>query len=156
MFFYFIVTITMEFIIFIAIIIIISIISAIFSWVADLIDKRKKAIRDEVANNILRSRNIRKEIDNCNKRLEYINHKAYDIVNREVDYINPIVEDSFLNNCPNCKKGSLVIRGGKYGKFIGCSRFPDCRFTKNYKKEVYKYNKYANESIINELKKIYL
>ena len=31
--------------------------------------------------------------------------------------------------CPQCEKGDLVIRWGRYGKFIGCSRFPECRYT---------------------------
>ena len=30
--------------------------------------------------------------------------------------------------CPDCGK-DLVIRFGRYGKFISCSGFPDCRFT---------------------------
>ncbi|HUS60458.1 MAG TPA: type I DNA topoisomerase [Nevskiaceae bacterium] len=32
-------------------------------------------------------------------------------------------------NCPQCKKGKLVIRVGRFGKFISCSRFPDCKYT---------------------------
>jgi len=32
--------------------------------------------------------------------------------------------------CPKCKKGDLVIRVGRYGKFIACSRYPECRYTK--------------------------
>jgi len=31
--------------------------------------------------------------------------------------------------CPECKKGDLVIRVGRFGKFISCSRFPDCKYT---------------------------
>ena len=31
--------------------------------------------------------------------------------------------------CSECEKGDLVIRWGRYGKFIGCSRFPECRYT---------------------------
>ena len=34
--------------------------------------------------------------------------------------------------CPECKKGELVIRTGRFGKFISCSRFPDCRYTAKY------------------------
>ncbi|MFA5828299.1 MAG: type I DNA topoisomerase [Candidatus Shapirobacteria bacterium] len=34
--------------------------------------------------------------------------------------------------CPECKEGELVIRLGKFGKFISCSRFPECRYTKQY------------------------
>jgi DNA topoisomerase-1 len=31
--------------------------------------------------------------------------------------------------CPECKEGDLVFRDGRYGKFIACSRFPECKFT---------------------------
>jgi len=32
--------------------------------------------------------------------------------------------------CPECKEGHLVVRSGKFGKFLSCNRFPDCKFTK--------------------------
>lgn len=32
-------------------------------------------------------------------------------------------------NCPECKEGKLVIRTGRFGKFISCSRFPECKYT---------------------------
>jgi DNA topoisomerase-1 len=32
--------------------------------------------------------------------------------------------------CPKCG-GQLAIRMSKYGKFLACSNFPACRFTKN-------------------------
>lgn len=32
------------------------------------------------------------------------------------------------NPCPKCKEGKEVIRIGKFGKFIACSRFPDCDY----------------------------
>jgi DNA helicase-4 len=31
--------------------------------------------------------------------------------------------------CPSCGKGSLVLRKGPYGPFLGCSAFPRCRHT---------------------------
>ena len=31
--------------------------------------------------------------------------------------------------CPECEEGDLVYREGRYGRFIGCNRFPKCRFT---------------------------
>ncbi len=33
--------------------------------------------------------------------------------------------------CPACKEGTLNLRLGKFGAFIGCSAYPDCRYTKN-------------------------
>ncbi len=35
-------------------------------------------------------------------------------------------------DCPECKEGELVIRIGRFGKFISCSRFPDCKYTEKY------------------------
>lgn len=32
--------------------------------------------------------------------------------------------------CPGCGEGTLVMRKGRYGEFLGCSRFPKCRQTK--------------------------
>ncbi|MCX6817118.1 MAG: type I DNA topoisomerase [Candidatus Beckwithbacteria bacterium] len=35
--------------------------------------------------------------------------------------------------CPECKEGDVVIRTGRFGKFFSCSRFPECKYTKQYK-----------------------
>lgn len=32
--------------------------------------------------------------------------------------------------CPKCGS-TLIVRNGKNGKFLGCSAYPDCKFTKN-------------------------
>lgn len=36
------------------------------------------------------------------------------------------------DRCPKCKEGEQVIRVGKFGKFLSCSRFPDCDWSANY------------------------
>jgi DNA topoisomerase-1 len=38
--------------------------------------------------------------------------------------------------CPECAKGELVIRIGRFGKFISCSRFPECKYTDKYIEKV--------------------
>jgi DNA topoisomerase-1 len=38
--------------------------------------------------------------------------------------------------CPKCKKGELVIRIGKFGKFISCSKFPDCDYSDKYVEKI--------------------
>lgn len=38
--------------------------------------------------------------------------------------------------CPECKEGELVVRLGRFGKFISCSRFPDCKYTEKYLEKV--------------------
>ena len=37
--------------------------------------------------------------------------------------------------CPECKEGDLVIRVGRFGKFISCSRFPDCKYRTSLKED---------------------
>ena len=32
--------------------------------------------------------------------------------------------------CPKCR-GQLIEKAGKFGKFFGCSNYPNCKFTKN-------------------------
>lgn len=37
------------------------------------------------------------------------------------------------DTCPNC--GShLVLKDGQFGEFLGCPRFPDCRYTRSLRK----------------------
>ncbi|MFA7300782.1 MAG: type I DNA topoisomerase [Candidatus Shapirobacteria bacterium] len=44
-----------------------------------------------------------------------------------------VATESIGEKCPDCKEGDLVIREGKFGKFISCNRFPDCKFTRAYR-----------------------
>ena len=32
--------------------------------------------------------------------------------------------------CPTCSDGKLGLELGKYGAFIGCSNYPECKFTR--------------------------
>ena len=35
--------------------------------------------------------------------------------------------------CPTCNEGQLGLRLGRYGSFIGCSNYPDCKYTRQLK-----------------------
>ncbi|RUL89741.1 type I DNA topoisomerase [Tautonia sociabilis] len=37
--------------------------------------------------------------------------------------------------CPSCGTGQLSLKVGKYGAFVGCSNYPDCRFTRELTKD---------------------
>ena len=37
-------------------------------------------------------------------------------------------EEDTHEPCPDCKKGTLLKKRGKYGEFIACSNYPDCRY----------------------------
>jgi DNA topoisomerase-1 len=34
--------------------------------------------------------------------------------------------------CPLCGTGQLGLRGGKYGAFVACSNYPDCKYTRRF------------------------
>jgi DNA topoisomerase I len=44
-----------------------------------------------------------------------------------------VQEERIGRDCPSCGgANTLVIRYGRYGKFIGCANYPDCRYTEPY------------------------
>jgi len=40
--------------------------------------------------------------------------------------------ESTGQKCPDCPEGEIVVRTGKYGKFLSCSTYPECKYTKPY------------------------
>lgn len=63
------------------------------------------------------------------------NNKSIFIYELEKDYDYLIKTDTNIKSniykCPKCGK-RLVQKSGKYGIFIGCSNYPNCKYTKNY------------------------
>ncbi len=69
-----------------------------------------------------------------------------EILKKFYDLFEPRVKNAFNDmekkapeeigeNCPECKN-PLVIRKGKYGEFIACSNYPECKYIKKEEKEV--------------------
>ena len=52
--------------------------------------------------------------------------------------------------CPTCSNGNLGLELGRYGAFIGCSNYPECKFTKQIAKNENKEENSANETFIPE------
>ena len=52
--------------------------------------------------------------------------------------------------CPTCSDGNLGLELGRYGAFIGCSNYPECKFTKQIAKNENKEENNANETFIPE------
>ena len=45
-------------------------------------------------------------------------------------FLFPVPEDgSDPRKCPSCADGRLSLKVGKFGSFIGCSNYPDCKYT---------------------------
>lgn len=115
---------------------------ALIGWFFDQIGKwnneSKSKTRDEVAQNILPSSNINSElIDEYKNKLRLIgfneNYKQEEISNYLYSRDNRSYKD-LLGKCPQCKEGYLRVINGKYGKFLGCSRYSQCKYTNNLDK----------------------
>jgi DNA topoisomerase-1 len=49
------------------------------------------------------------------------------------DYLFPAQEDGGdPRKCPNCGTGRLALRGGRFGAFVACSNYPECKFTRKF------------------------
>jgi len=49
------------------------------------------------------------------------------------DYLFPPRADgSDPRLCPKCGEGRLSLRGGRYGAFVACSNYPECKYTRRF------------------------
>lgn len=55
--------------------------------------------------------------------------------------------------CPKCQKGEVVERSSKRGKFYGCSLYPKCDYTSNYKPAGVSCPQCGEPMVLKELKK---
>ena len=44
----------------------------------------------------------------------------------------PRADGSDPRLCPQCGNGRLSLRGGRFGAFVACSNYPDCRYTQKF------------------------
>ncbi len=42
----------------------------------------------------------------------------------------PRADGGDIRQCPSCGNGRLNLKAGKFGAFVGCSNYPECRFTR--------------------------
>jgi DNA topoisomerase I len=73
------------------------------------------------------------EIAEGNKEWVPVIREFYEPFQKDVEHADANIEkvdmvEQFGEPCPTCGK-PLLIRYGRYGKFIGCSDFPNCRYT---------------------------
>lgn len=64
----------------------------------------------------------------------------------DCDYAKPIAEETALDEngqeitdfgkCPNCKDGKFILKSGRFGKFLACNNYPECKTTKPYLEKI--------------------
>lgn len=68
-------------------------------------------------------------------------HEFYPDFHRDIEQADQNIEKvempviSLDEKCPKCSEGNLVIKEGRYGKFIACDRYPTCDYTRTIEVE---------------------
>ena len=47
-------------------------------------------------------------------------------------WLFPDLGEGDPRRCPACENGRLALRGGRYGAFVACSNYPECKFTRRF------------------------
>jgi DNA topoisomerase I len=63
--------------------------------------------------------------------------RVTDVLNTLNDLLGPAIfpvkeDGGDPRGCPVCKAGQLSLKVGKMGAFVGCSNYPECRFTRSF------------------------
>jgi DNA topoisomerase-1 len=71
------------------------------------------------------------------KTAEVMEQKPSDITAALDEFLAPYLfpdkgDGSDPRACPSCGIGKLALRGGKYGAFVACSNYPDCKYTRRF------------------------
>ncbi|HMI20288.1 MAG TPA: type I DNA topoisomerase, partial [Sphingomonas sp.] len=71
------------------------------------------------------------------KTAEVMEQKPSDITAALDEFLAPYLfpdkgDGSDPRLCPSCGTGKLALRGGKYGAFVACSNYPDCKYTRRF------------------------
>ncbi len=68
---------------------------------------------------------------------EVMNIRTTEILERLNEYLAPLLfppreDGGDPRACPECGAGRLTLKVGRFGAFVGCSRYPECRYTRRF------------------------
>jgi DNA topoisomerase-1 len=68
---------------------------------------------------------------------EVMEQKPSEVTAALDDFLSPFLfpdkeDGSDPRVCPNCGNGRLALRGGKFGAFVACSNYPECKYTRKF------------------------
>ena len=71
------------------------------------------------------------------KTTEVMETKPSEVTAALDDFLSPFLfpakdDGSDPRLCPKCGNGRLALRGGKFGAFVACSNYPECKFTRQF------------------------
>lgn len=136
----------------------IALIGWIFSTISNAFKKHREKIRDQVALEVLNGLDIDNVIENYKQKLAHIKYSETDPMHGQIERMKEQLwgrNAVLMNECPKCKEGHLIVRKGKYGKFMGCTKYPKCDYTNKIETARAEYKKTINEEFADDIQKAY-
>ena len=136
----------------------IALIGWIFSSISNAFKKHREKIRDQVATEVLNGLDIDNVIENYKQKLAHIKYSKIDPINGQIERMKQQIYGStavLMNECPKCNEGHLILRKGKFGKFMGCTKYPKCDYTSKLETARAEYKKSINEQFIADIQRAY-
>lgn len=130
----------------------------LFNGISDWSKKHKEDIRNQVAEELLAGRDIKSDIEKYKNKLAHLESNKIDSINEQIDGLKVQLWGTnvvLMKDCPECKEGSLIVRKGQYGKFLGCTKYPKCKYTKNISEARVEYKQSITEEVVSEINRAY-
>jgi len=130
----------------------------VINSISDLSKKHKEEVRDRVANEVLSGMDIQAIIDGYKSKVAHLKLERTDLIGIHLERLKVQMwgkDAVLLKDCPECKEGHLMVRKGKYGKFLGCTKYPKCKYTSKITEARQEYKKSINEQIVEDIQKAY-
>jgi len=130
----------------------------VINTISDLSKKHKEEIRNQVAQEVLNGMDIKATIESYKNKLASINYQRSDPIGEEIEALRTQLfgrNAVLVKDCPECKEGSLIVRKGKYGKFLGCTKYPNCKYTSKITEAREEYKKTINEQVVEDIQRAY-
>ncbi|MFA5878046.1 MAG: topoisomerase DNA-binding C4 zinc finger domain-containing protein [Candidatus Staskawiczbacteria bacterium] len=130
----------------------------LISSISDWSKKHKEEIRNQVAEEVLSGLDIKTVIEEYKNKLAHIKYRKTDPTEAQLDRLKVQLwgrDAVLMKDCPDCKEGHLIVRKGQYGKFLGCTKYPKCKYTNKIAEAREEYKKTINERVVDDIRRAY-
>ena len=130
----------------------------LIGWLYNLFEKHREKIREQVANEVFNGIDIESYVDKYQAKLlqiDYVRPESKEVSLYHSNTPQWAKSNLLMQECPKCTKGRIIPRRGKYGMFLGCSRYPNCVYTNNGKQQKQDNKESINSQVIDDINKAY-
>lgn len=130
----------------------------IWETIGRYIEQKKLETREQVYRELLGNVEVQKVFEKYKSDMESLGYNRDAVENYQSEFYQSVYRTPYqelLGKCPSCGNGYLRAKAGQYGKFIGCSNYPGCRYTIDIQAAREKHKSSINKAVEEDFKKAY-